>query len=192
VKIGKSKEELDREFETVVTEHERMIYHTALSFLHNEEDAKDATQTVFLKAYRAWHSFRHASSPATWLYSICKNTCNDIWRQKNGGFDLPLSVLEESNLSPADRSETTEETVLRHEARIAVWDAINLLSPPMREALILRDIEGYSYALIAQMTDTDEGTVKSRLHRARASLTKILKDGNYFAPEPSNTEKEGM
>lgn len=181
-------------FAQLVEANQNKIYALALRMSGHPEDAADLAQEAFLRAWRSLPSFQGDSSFATWLYRLTSNLCIDFLRQeKRKRAAVTVTSLDEEESSAVDVPDhrfTPQNELERKELQQAVGKAILLLSDEHRQVLVLRELEGLSYSEIAQQLDLEEGTVKSRIARARISLKNILlKDGN-FSPPPSSTISE--
>lgn len=194
VRLAKAGEQ--QAFSDLVSAYEGKIYNLALRYMGNREDALDASQEVFLRMYRFLSGFQEDSSVSTWLYRICVNVCKDLLAKRARRNEQPLEYGEEgkehceteisdARYEPAQLAESREmQRVLR--------EAIDQLPVSQREMILLRDIRGLSYEEIGQVLSLEEGTVKSRLFRARAQLRKkLLQNGNIFDPSPSKEQKGG-
>lgn len=176
----------DAAFESLVRHFEGMVYSFALQSLRRREDAEDATQEVFLKLWRTLGTWRDEASVKTYIMRIARNTVIDMIRRRNSHPTDSLTVEdddgEESQLDIADTDTTSNPAAdyARREQIEEVRRAIDELEPEHREIIILRDINGLSYAEIAEATGLYPGTVKSRLSRAREKLKEILKTRNFF------------
>lgn len=171
-------------FESLVTAYERRVYSLALRSTGSEADAADITQEVFLRAYHALDSFRGDSGFSTWLYRVTANLCVDYARKNHPTDSLDDELaLEVPETRGAHQPEAAlESSELRRELDIA----LGMISEEHRKIVILRDVAGMSYADIAAALELEEGTVKSRLARARAALRKILIErGNISLPSAS-------
>lgn len=177
-------------FESLVTAYERRVYSLALRSTGSEADAADITQEVFLRAYRSLDTFRGESGFSTWLYRITVNLCVDLARKNN-----PAESLDDEQAleAPETRGAYQPETALANsELRRELDAALSLVSEEHRKIVILRDVAGMSYADIAAALELEEGTVKSRLARARAALRKILIErGNISLPSVSKQTERG-
>ncbi len=180
-------------FEEIVRAHETTVYHLALRQLGSREDAEDAAQEVFLKAYTGLQSFRGESKLSVWLYRITSNVCIDILRRRKETVSLsnvnedgePMEFeLPDARFDPAALAE-------RKDLRERVGAALNCLPPDAREILLLRELGGQSYDEIAQTLELDLGTVKSRIFRARKKLCALL-EGNFSDDPPSKGSKGGV
>ena len=160
------------------------LYSAALRYTRNPADAEDLVQEAFAKAYGAFHQFQPGTNLRAWLYRILTNTyinsyrkqqrapqeiSADIYRDGEDGGDFSLyDRIAEATQAPA------EAEVLRHLADDEVKEALAGLSDTFRMAVYLADVEGFSYAEIAEIMGTPIGTVMSRLHRGRAALHRAL------------------
>ena len=170
--------ELDA-FEELVRRYEKRVYAIALRSAGSPEDAADITQDVFLRAWRSIESFRGDSGFSTWLFRITMNQCVDYARHKQS--QPPTQPLVQGE-DDEDNSELGRELAA----------ALDEVSEEHRRIVLLRDVSGMSYTEIAEILEISEGTVKSRLARARIALRKVLlKRGNILPLAPSNHEKGG-
>ena len=160
-------------FERLVAEYERPVYLLCLRMMGNREDALDCAQEAMLSAYRAFDRFQGDTHMKTWLYRIAHNTCIDALRRRKN--ITSLDVLHESGFDVPDSAEKTPHMQLEaQERQEAVRQAVRQLPDEQRAALILRDFQNTSYEDIARILQLPEGTVKSRINRAREKLRQIL------------------
>jgi RNA polymerase sigma-70 factor (ECF subfamily) len=160
------------------------LYAAALRMTRNPSDAEDLVQETYLRAYRGFGGFREGTNLKAWLYKILTNTYINIYRAKKRRPDeQALDELEDFSLYrrlggleavTADRSPEAE--VLDSIPEDSVRRAIEDLPEQFRMAVLLADVEGFSYKEIAEITDVPIGTVMSRLHRGRKQLQKRLWD----------------
>ena len=183
-------------FEQLVLSYEKPIYNLCLRMCGNAEDAMDLTQETFLKAWRSLGSFRADAAFSTWLYRLCSNLCIDHLRREQKRKVLPLHVEDSDGngrpLDVPDPAAGPEERLSAQEDRQRVADALQSLEPEYREALTLRVIHDLSYADIAAVLQVREGTVKSRIARAREKMREAMqKLGNKStAPSSKQTRHE--
>ncbi len=178
-------------FEYIVTAYELKVYALALRSTGSEADAADLTQEVFLRAWRSLSKFRGDSAVSTWLYRITMNICIDFSRRKTVQ-PVPLTDEEGTELPlPDNRAAHSPEAALeQQELSAELQAALQELSEEHRQAILLRDISGLSYQEIGRMLSLEEGTVKSRLSRARRNLRSILiKRGNISLPSASKEQE---
>jgi RNA polymerase sigma-70 factor, ECF subfamily len=129
------------------------------------DSAEDVCQEAWLRAWRAWGSADPANLDA-WLFTIVRNCCVDRMRSTR-----PAAVLEETDLAPVPAA---DDTVVAALELAAAWVLLQRLSPPLREALWLREVMDLSYAEIASVQGVPVGTVMSRLHSARKKASRLL------------------
>lgn len=174
------------QFEHLIRAYEKPIYNLCLRTLGDPQDAMDASQEAFFRAYRALGSFRGESKFSVWLYRLTSNVCMDMLRKRSRGQTVSLTDEEEAVLDIPDDRFCPQSELEKKELRRAVREGLLKLPPEYREVLVLREINGLSYDEIALITDLETGTVKSRIFRARKKLASILiKDGNFSADSPS-------
>ena len=178
-------------FAALVEANQNRIYRLALRLTGNPDDALELSQEAFLHAWRGLDKFQGDSAFSTWLYRLASNVCIDFLRRekRRGELSMTLSLDDEEG---ARQAELPDERYSPHrqaeqaELRQALRDGLAALSPDHRRVLILRELEGLSYGEIAQLLGVEEGTIKSRIARARLALRNILtKQGNFFGGVPS-------
>lgn len=176
-------------FGQLVEAHQSKIYSLCYRMTGNAEDAADLTQEVFLSAWRSLSRFQEQSSFGTWIYRMATNASIDFLRREKRRQVLSMTMEEDSEERQAqvpDERYSPHRLLEQKEARQAVADALAALSPEHRQVLVLREMEGLSYQEVGQLLDLEEGTVKSRIARARLALRDFLiKSGNFSAPPPS-------
>lgn len=181
-------------FESLMTAYENRIYSLALRSTGSEQDAADITQEVFLRAWKNLDSFRGDSSLSTWLYRVTSNLCVDFARKK-AAEGMPTSIDDEespaADLADSSRMAQPEVAAENSELREELQFALAQLSEEHRRVVLLRDVAGMTYTDIARTLGLEEGTVKSRLARARASLRKILLERGNISLSASSKQAEG-
>jgi len=156
-------------FGTLVERYERAVYHLALRTLHDTEEAKDATQEAFFKAYRALRSFRPGAKFSTWIFTIAYHACCDsIARRKR--------ISPEEMPDRADPGAGPAELAERNDMAAALRAAIDGLPEKYRTVITLFHLQGKQYEEIAAVLDLPMGTVKTHLFRAKELLRKALGD----------------
>ena len=167
-------------FSEIVGRYERFVYSTVFAELKNTDDAFDVSQEVFIRLYNAAGGFRCESTLKTWLYRMCKNCAYDYMRKyyKHRAVSLTYKDAEEETTEDADivSDATPEDELLRKEKIQAVRNAVLELPEEQREVIVLREFQNMQYSEIAVMLGISEGTVKSRISRAREHLKKILEN----------------
>ena len=169
-------------FEELVTERSGEIYGLLFRLTENAEEARDLTQETFLRAFQSIDRFRGEADLRTWIYRIAINQARNRWRwwrrrrreltvsldaTQGDSSQTLLATLTESAANP-------EQETLAHEREVALRAALGKLGQSYREAVILRDIEGFTYEEIATTLEINVGTVKSRLARGRQELRRKL------------------
>ena len=186
----------EQAFAQLVRENEKRVYNLALRMTGNPEDAMDVAQETFLNAWRGLRFFKGESAFSTWVYRLANNACIDhLRREKRRQSMLVAPPAEEDGeeryADVPDHRFRPEAELERRELRRSVERGLEQLSPEHRQVLLLREVEGLSYQEIGQALDLEEGTVKSRIARARLALRKILlADGNFSPPTPSKQMKD--
>ncbi len=182
-------------FEGLVLEHQKNVYNLALKMLGNPEDAMDASQECFLRAFRSLSGFQGDSRFSVWLYRLTSNVCIDFLSKKKRRAEVPLTFSDEDDEEreleiPDERF--SPETILDRSERIkAVRDGLSRLPEEYRNILTLREIGGMRYEELSDALGLELGTVKSKLFRARKKLCAILLEcGNFSDSDASNSRKE--
>ena len=163
-------------WEELVRRHSRRIFNICYRFTGNGTDAEDLSQDVFLRVYRTLGSYRSAHGGfATWVTSVTRNLLIDHYRRSKR--DRATDSLDDK-LTMVENKESTarrpDEQALLGELSGQVQTALTKLSPDLREAVILRDLQQLEYGEIQRVLSVPEGTVKSRINRGRIELARIL------------------
>ena len=174
----------ERAFNEVVRTYERRIFALALRMMGDRAEAEDLAQEVFVQVFKAIGSFRGESKLSTWIYRIAVNLSKNrtkYLRVRHTSEQDELAAVEEraglggpNDAKNVARIERPDEMMAGRETEQVVRRAILQLEPSFRECLVLRDVEDLSYEEIGQITGLPEGTVKSRIHRARSQLKEIV------------------
>jgi len=176
--IEKTKQGDIDSFEKLIEPYQKKAFNIAYRMLGNMEDANDITQEALLKIFRSVDKFQGKSSFSTWVYSIVSNTCIDFIRKQKKNQVVYLeqqgATGESYRIEVVDEMNTPEYLFEKKEIQNIIHEAINQLNVDQKEIIILRDINGFSYQEIANILKCSEGTVKSRINRARGNLKKIL------------------
>ncbi len=161
-------------FEKLVMPHERMMYALAFRMCRNAEDAKDCLQDSMLRIYKALPNFRGESSLSTWFYRIVNNTCLDSHRRRKVRKAESIEKLSQSGWNPVDPAPGPQQSAENASLKRALSAGIKTLSPEIRSAVVMRDIQGFSYEEISEVLEINIGTVKSRISRGREKLRGFL------------------
>ncbi len=163
-------------------EHMPSLYGAAVRMTRNPADAEDLLQETYLKAYRSWESFQQGTNLKAWLYRILTNTFINSYRaKKRRPEQTEIEEVEDlylyrrlGGLEAARTGRSAEDEVMDLFTDDDVKRAIEALPDQFRLAVLLADVEGFSYKEIAEILDVPIGTVMSRLHRGRKALQKAL------------------
>jgi len=170
-------------WEEIVQRYHRRIYNICYRFAGSGDDAQDLTQEVFIKMYRTLQSYDvERGAFMTWVATITRNLLVDHFRKSKqdrmtDSLDTPPSEHEDAMpLSEQihDNALTPDARAQSLEVKVTVHKALQKLSPDLREAVILRDLQDMDYKEIATVLKVPEGTVKSRINRGRAELARLL------------------
>lgn len=162
-------------WESLLQSHTHKIYNLCYRFTGRSEDAEDLTQEVFIKVFKTLKSYDPLQAKfATWVNRIARNHLVDHYRRTRG--DRLTSTLDET-ISITDTSPSGQPAgrLESRERREKLQAGLSKLSPDLREAVILRDLQDLDYGEIAQVLEVPEGTVKSRINRGRLELARVLK-----------------
>jgi RNA polymerase sigma-70 factor (ECF subfamily) len=168
-------------FDAIVRAHQDRVYAFCARMLSDREDALDVSQEVFLAAYRNLDSFRGDAALSTWLLRIAANRCLNRIRQRKStaAREAPWEDGGEEGDGPAfqpvaPEGQRPDRVAEAREIGAILAEALGQLDPGTRSMVLLSDVEGFSYEEIAELTNVPVGTVKSRLHRARMALRRLL------------------
>ncbi|HTJ80289.1 MAG TPA: sigma-70 family RNA polymerase sigma factor [Polyangiaceae bacterium] len=170
-------------FNHLVVTYERRVFALVFRMLGRRDEAEDLAQEVFVQVFKAIDQFRGESKLSTWIYRIavnlCKNRTKYLARRQVGEQDDVDAMVDRAPLSAAKGVSVgdisrPDELVEGMQLEVIVKRAIQQIEPDFREVLILRDVEDMSYEEIAAVTGLADGTVKSRIHRARAQLRALV------------------
>jgi len=183
-------------FEVLVEDQKKVVFNLALRMLGNEEDAYDISQEAFLKAFTNLPGFRGDCKFSSWLYKLTTNLCLDFIRKRNRHKVIPLMYEDDDGDSEVmeipDETFSPDIQTEQKQLRESVRAGLNQLPVQQREILVLREIGGLRYDEIGRQLNIEEGTVKSRIFRARKKLCVILqKDGNISSELPSKKMERG-
>jgi RNA polymerase sigma-70 factor (ECF subfamily) len=162
-------------FEELVRRHADRLYAVVLRFLGDRQEAEEATQEAFLRAWRGIAGFHGESEFFTWLYRIGINEAKRR-AERRAPADRTVSLDEQPAAAPSDRRDEPHRRAEQRDLRRALERAVRGLPPKYRAALILRDIEGLSTRDAAEIMELSEPAFKSRLHRARLAVREAIED----------------
>lgn len=165
-------------FEALVRAHQDRVYNFCLRMLNDREEANDLVQEIFVSIHQNLDKFRMDARLSTWILRIARNHCLNrlkyLKRRGRGRSDAFADVSEGALQDALDGPQKPDEALNAAHERDLVRRAIARLDEEQRVLVVLRDIEQMTYEEIIEITDLAEGTVKSRLHRAREKLATII------------------
>jgi RNA polymerase sigma-70 factor (ECF subfamily) len=165
-------------WEDLVRQHTRQVYGLCFRFTNSAQEAQDLTQDVFLRVFKTIKTFRSSEgSFHTWLARVTRNLLIDHYRRTRqervtDSIEEQLPMLEQAGGAAMARP---DQALAGREASEILQATLQKLSPDLREAVILRDLQEMEYREIAQVLEIPEGTVKSRINRGRAELARLLR-----------------
>ncbi len=165
-------------FESVVEKYMGFVYGIAYRMMgNNAADAEDATQDAFLSAFRAFDRFRGEAQVSTWLYRITVNAClMRLRKEKKSRMLTETGYEEHETVNWAEGFESPERAAMNAELRERLNEGVSRLTPDLRAAVVLRDVQGLSNRETAEVLNITVSALKARLHRGRVLLRKFLSD----------------
>jgi RNA polymerase sigma-70 factor, ECF subfamily len=160
-------------WEMVVARFRRKVFHISYKFTGKHDEAEDLTQDIFLKVFRSLDKFNRDADFSTWLSSVARNYCIDHYRASKREKEVVVEDLVAMDLAPA-ASGNPHRALEDRDRRSFLRRGLELLPDKLREAVILRDLQGLSYQEMADRLRLPEGTVKSRINRGREELARLL------------------
>jgi RNA polymerase sigma-70 factor (ECF subfamily) len=167
----------EKAFEELIERHQQRVYRLLYRMMGSREDAEDLTQETFLSLHRHGHRFRSESRFSTFIYRVAANAALNRRRALGRGRSRveKLKTRNDAGDDLPSAPRDPEDAMLGGELSEHVRAALETLSPALRMPVVLYDIEGLAYGEIAKVLGVAEGTVKSRIHRARQALREELK-----------------
>ena len=176
-------------FEELMTPLEGMIWRVCWHYTGNREDAADCGQETMLRIWRSLSSWRGDSGFESWVYRVAANCCLDFLRRRKRDRSESIEPLREQGFDPPDPKPGTEAQVMDREEKERLREGIRRLPEDQREALVLTQLEHVPYDRAAQLLGTTEGTVKSRVNRAKAKLKEWM--SGELSPAEYVKQREG-
>jgi RNA polymerase sigma-70 factor (ECF subfamily) len=178
-------------WEQIVRQHWRKVFNLAYKFVGRHDEAEDLTQDIFLKIFKALHTFDRRANFQTWLISISRNLCIDHYRSVRKERETMAREVDASDLMPVSKERSPHGHVEQRDLRQLIRQALAELPVTLREAVVLRDLKEFSYQEIADKLDLPEGTVKSRINRGRLELARQLRRLQSRGPAGGPTSRGG-
>ncbi len=175
-------------FEQMIGPLEQLVWRICWHYTGNREAAEDCGQETMIRIWRSLNSYRGDCALESWVYRIAANCCMDWLRKKKRDKSVSMEPLQEQGFDPADPSPGTEEQVVTEDEHRRLREAITQLPEDQREALILTQLEKIPYEEAALALGVSEGTVKSRVNRAKVRLKEILSAERELSP-PGNVKR---
>jgi RNA polymerase sigma-70 factor (ECF subfamily) len=160
-------------WEAIVQRYRRKVFHISYKFTGKYDDAEDLTQEIFLKVIRSLDKFHRDADFSTWLSSVARNYCIDRYRANRREREVLVEDLLAFDLAPAS-SGNPHRALEDRDRRSFLRRGLDALPDKLREAVVLRDLQGLSYQEMAERLRLPEGTVKSRINRGREELGRFL------------------
>jgi len=161
-------------WETIIRTYRRKVFNVAYRFVGTYDQAEDLTQEIFLKVFRSLGTFDRRANFQTWLISVSRNYCIDRYRSGRRDREVFAREVDASTVKAEAPGLNAHARVELRDRVAMLREALRALSPPLRTAVLLRDIHELSYQEIAEQLGVAEGTVKSRINRGRAELAKRI------------------
>ena len=162
-------------WEQIVRQNWRKVFNVAYKFVGKHDEAEDLTQDIFLKIFKALHTFDRRANFQTWIISISRNLCIDHYRSVRKERETMARDVDASDLSPVSRERGPESQLEQVKLKQLIHAALGELPAALRQAVMLRDLQELSYQEIADQLGLPEGTVKSRINRGRLELARQLR-----------------
>lgn len=162
--------------ERAIEQYGKATYNFAYRLTRNDADARDLTQDAFIRVFRAWRSFKPGTSFLSWIYRIVTNLHRDELRRRRGRYQEEIPDDNEPHAFGRDRplAVTPIEEYVESLYSEPIAKALDGLTPEQRQIVVLADVEECSYQEISEIVGCSVGTVRSRLHRARGQLRKLV------------------
>ena len=169
-------------FEQLVTPLEQLVWRVCWHYTGDREASEDCAQEAMIRIWRSLGSYRGDCALESWAYRIAANCCMDWLRKKKRDRSESIEPLKEAGFDPADPKAGTEEQVIAADEHARLREGIAQLPEEQREALVMTQLEGVSYEEAADRLGVSEGTVKSRVNRAKSKLKEWLSEERELSP----------
>jgi len=153
----------------------RKVFNVAYRFTGRHDEAEDLTQEIFLRIFKALHTFDRRANFQTWLVSISRNLCIDHYRSVRKERQTMARDVDAAQLSPVSTERSPHAQLEQLGLKDTIRRGLTAMPTALREAVVLRDLQEFSYQEIAERLGLPEGTVKSRINRGRLELARQIK-----------------
>jgi RNA polymerase sigma-70 factor (ECF subfamily) len=178
-------------WEAIVRQHWRKVFNVAYKFVGKHDEAEDLTQDIFLKIFRALETFDRRANFQTWLISVSRNLCIDHYRSVRKERETIDRDVDAGELTPASPDISPIQVLEQRDRVTLLRQALSVLPPTLREAVVLRDLQELSYQEIADRLKLPEGTVKSRINRGRTELARQIRKLHGDGVDPGGSSWQG-
>jgi RNA polymerase sigma-70 factor (ECF subfamily) len=161
-------------WEQIVQLHRRKVFNVAYKFVGRHEEAEDLTQDIFLKVFKSLNTFDRRANFQTWLISVSRNLCIDHYRSVRKERESIDNGVDTDTLAPPTPGTGPIEALEQRDRVQLLRQALAALAPTLRTAVVMRDLQEYTYQEIADALHLPEGTVKSRINRGRTELARQI------------------
>ena len=177
-------------FEQLMTPLEKMIWRVCWHYTGDREAASDCGQEAMIRIWQGLSKYRGDCGFETWVYRVAANCCIDWLRKKRRDRSESIEPLKEQGFDPADEKARTEDQAVAADEHRQLRECIARLPEDQREALVMTQLEGIPYEVTAKRLGVTEGTVKSRVNRAKAKLKEWLSENGELSPG-NNVKQSG-
>src|SRR5438128_8401563 len=161
-------------WDEIVVRYQRKVFHISYKFTGRHDEAEDLTQDIFIKVFRSLDKFNQDADFSTWLSSVARNYCIDHYRASKREREVLVEDLVAFDLAPAAPGSNPHRALEDRDRRSFLRRGLESLPAKLREAVVLRDLQGLSYQEVADQLRLPQGTVKSRINRGREELSRRL------------------
>jgi RNA polymerase sigma-70 factor, ECF subfamily len=177
-------------WERIVRLHWRKVFNVAYKFVGKHDEAEDLTQDIFLKIFKSLDTFDRRANFQTWLISVSRNLCIDHYRSVRKERETIDRDVDANELTPAAVDAGPIAALEQRDRVTLLRDALAALPETLRTAVVMRDIQEFSYQDIAERLHLPEGTVKSRINRGRTELARQIRRlrGDDYSPSGSSPD----
>jgi RNA polymerase sigma-70 factor (ECF subfamily) len=171
-------------WEAIVRQHWRKVFNVAYKFVGKHDEAEDLTQDIFLKVFKSLDTFDRRANFQTWLISVSRNLCIDHYRSIRKERETIDRDVDATDLAAANPQEGPIAALEQRDRVVLLRRALAALPETLRTAVLMRDIQEFSYQEIADRLQLPEGTVKSRINRGRHELARQIRRlrGENYSP----------